>query len=130
MLLALLISIPVYVCVSSSTPIVASLLTKGLVPGAAVILLLAGPATNSSTVLAAKQMFGGKGALGYSFGIVFTSVAFGLVAQSLYPNLGQEVLMLQENEHSHVSLINNVAAVALLLLLTSKFYGSRIKLPF
>lgn len=130
MLFALFVSIPIYVCASSSTPIVASLLTKGLVPGAAVVLLLAGPATNSSTILAAKQMFGGKGAICYSFGIIITAIAFGLLAQNLFPNLGQEVLTLQGHKHSHVSLIHNLAAIIILLLLTGRFYSQRIKSLF
>ncbi len=130
MLLALVISIPIYVCASSSTPIVASLFTKGLVPGAAVILLLAGPATNSSTMLAAKQMFGNKGAVGYSLGITLTSIMFGLLVQTLFPNLGEGVLVLKENEHAHIGFINNIAAVTILLLLTSKFLSLKIKLLY
>ena len=46
----LLISIPLYVCATGSIPIAASLIAKGVLPGAALALLIAGPATNSVTI--------------------------------------------------------------------------------
>ena len=42
----LFIGIPVYICATASTPIAAALITSGLSPGAALVFLLAGPATN------------------------------------------------------------------------------------
>lgn len=50
MFLMLVISVPMYICATSSTPIAASLLLKGLSPSAALVFLLAGPATNALTI--------------------------------------------------------------------------------
>jgi len=41
---------PLYVCATASTPIAAALILKGLSPGAALVFLLAGPATNVATM--------------------------------------------------------------------------------
>ena len=53
MLLMLAVGIPLYICATASTPIAAALILKGVSPGAALVFLLAGPATNiaSLTVL-------------------------------------------------------------------------------
>ncbi len=58
MLALLLVSIPLYMCASASTPIAAALMLKGLSPGAALVFLLAGPATNAATVLQLAATFG------------------------------------------------------------------------
>ena len=50
MLVMLIAGIPMYVCATSSTPIAAALILKGLNPGAALVFLLAGPATNAATI--------------------------------------------------------------------------------
>ena len=49
LLIMLIIGIPLYICASASTPIAAALVLKGLSPGAALVFLLAGPATNAAT---------------------------------------------------------------------------------
>ncbi|HPO44699.1 MAG TPA: SO_0444 family Cu/Zn efflux transporter [Spirochaetota bacterium] len=46
MFIMLLIGIPLYICASASTPIASALIAKGMAPGAALVFLLVGPATN------------------------------------------------------------------------------------
>jgi HflK protein len=58
MLAMLLISIPVYTCASSSTPLAVALVMKGLSPGAALVFLLAGPATNLGSVVVLLKFLG------------------------------------------------------------------------
>jgi HflK protein len=58
MLAMLLISIPVYTCASSSTPLAAALVMKGLSPGAALVFLVAGPATNLGSVVVLLKFLG------------------------------------------------------------------------
>jgi HflK protein len=58
MLAMLFISIPVYTCASSSTPLAAALVMKGLSPGAALVFLLAGPATNLGSVVMLLKFLG------------------------------------------------------------------------
>ncbi len=58
MLVMLVISIPIYTCASASTPIAAALVMKGLDPGAALVFLLAGPATNMAAVIVLLKFLG------------------------------------------------------------------------
>ena len=82
--LMLVIGVPMYICATASTPVAAALVAKGLDPGAALVLLLAGPATNIATVLVVKQ-FLGKRVLGvYLASIAFFSLLFGWTVNQLY----------------------------------------------
>ena len=58
MLLMLVISIPLYVCATASVPIAASLVASGLPPAVALVFLMAGPATNLTTMGAIRKRFG------------------------------------------------------------------------
>lgn len=91
MLAMLLVGVPMYVCASSSTPIAASLLLKGLSPGAALVFLLTGPATNATTIMAMGRAFGGALTGVYVGAIVACSLALGLLANRLYGLLGLDV---------------------------------------
>ena len=79
MLIMLLVALPVYVCATSSTPLVAVLLAKGLCPGAAIVFLLAGPATNITTILALSKELGKRGLAVYLAGIIGVSLFFGFL---------------------------------------------------
>ena len=57
MLVMLLLSIPLYTCASSSTPMAAALAIKGLSPGAALVFLLAGPATNLGSLVVLSKFW-------------------------------------------------------------------------
>ena len=60
MLFLLLISVPLYICASASTPLAAALVAKGVSPGAALVFLLAGPATNTATIFLLTRQFGSR----------------------------------------------------------------------
>jgi uncharacterized protein len=91
MLAMLLVGIPMYVCASSSTPIAASLLLKGLSPGAALVFLLSGPATNATTIAVMTRSFGPAITVLYVVSIAVCSLAFGLLANHLYAFLGFDI---------------------------------------
>lgn len=58
MLIMLAASVPLYMCASASTPVAAALIIKGISPGAAMVFLLAGPATNATTIVMLTRQFG------------------------------------------------------------------------
>jgi len=78
MLLMLLLAIPVYTCASASTPIAAALVLKGLDPGAALVFLLAGPATNIGAVIVLLKFLGTRVVTIYLASIAIVSVLAGL----------------------------------------------------
>ena len=80
----LVAGIPMYVCATSSTPIAAALIMKGLNPGAALVFLLAGPATNVATLSMVSGMLGKRSVAIYLAAIVVCSFAMGLLVDFLY----------------------------------------------
>jgi uncharacterized membrane protein YraQ (UPF0718 family)/copper chaperone CopZ len=93
MLLMMLVGIPLYVCASASTPIAASLIYKGISPGAALVFLLTGPATNAVTISAIVQSLGRKVAAVYLAGIAVVSLALGLVLNLLAAEFGFKAII-------------------------------------
>ncbi len=92
MLFMLAISIPMYVCAVESTPIAAMLILKGLSPGAALVFLLAGPATNLATIMIIYKSFGRVFLAIYLVTIAFTSIVAGLALNALLAFTGWTVL--------------------------------------
>lgn len=85
MIAVLIIAIPMYVCATGSIPIALSLMIKGLSPGTALVLLMAGPATNFASFTLISREMGRKSAIIYISSIVVGAVAFGLVIDYLLP---------------------------------------------
>ena len=65
MILIILISIPMYICATASTPIAAGMMLAGISPGAALVFMLAGPATNIATLMVVKNELGFRSLIGY-----------------------------------------------------------------
>ncbi len=84
MLVMLLVGIPLYVCATASTPIVAALALKGLSPGAALVFLLAGPATNMATIAVVAKILGKRIAAVYVTVIASVSLLLGIAVNALY----------------------------------------------
>ena len=77
MLLVLCIAIPMYICATGSIPIAVALIMKGLTPGAALVLLMAGPACNVASMLVIGKRLGKKTLLLYLFAIIASTVVAG-----------------------------------------------------
>jgi uncharacterized membrane protein YraQ (UPF0718 family)/copper chaperone CopZ len=77
MLVMLAIGIPLYVCTTGSLPIAAALVRAGMSPGAALVFLMAGPATNAATIAAIWRALGRRVTAIYLGTIVVGSLLFG-----------------------------------------------------
>jgi uncharacterized membrane protein YraQ (UPF0718 family) len=88
MLVMLAAGIPMYVCATASTPIAAALILKGLNPGAALVFLLAGPATNAATINLVRTIFNTRTLVIYLFMIAVTSLAMGICVDAVYEFMG------------------------------------------
>lgn len=84
LLVMLAVGIPLYICATASTPVAAALVLKGLSPGAALVFLLAGPATNAATVTVVARYFGKAATAIYLCAIAVCAVAFGWLTDRLY----------------------------------------------
>jgi len=85
MLLILVIAIPVYICATASVPVAAVLMLKGLSPGAALVLLMAGPATNAATITMIGKILGKKSLIGYLGAIITGALLSGLFIDYFLP---------------------------------------------
>ncbi len=83
MLLVLLIAIPMYVCATGSIPVAVALMMKGLTPGAALVLLMAGPACNIASILVVRKVLGLKTMCIYLASIVVGAVSMGFAVDYL-----------------------------------------------
>ena len=84
-LFVLLFSIPMYLCATGSIPIAVALMLKGLTPGAALVLLMAGPASNAASILVINKVLGRRSLLIYLFSIITGAILFGLAIDYLLP---------------------------------------------
>lgn len=86
--IALAVGIPLYVCATGSIPIAVSLIAKGFSPGAALVFLIAGPATNTITIYFVRQKLGKKSLYAYLLGISITALSLGFIFNYLWRILG------------------------------------------
>lgn len=83
MLLVLCIAIPMYICATGSIPIAVALIMKGLTPGAALVLLMAGPACNMASLLVVGKTLGRKTLVLYLLSIITGAVAAGFLIDQM-----------------------------------------------
>jgi uncharacterized membrane protein YraQ (UPF0718 family) len=84
MLVMLVVGIPLYICATASTPIAAALIFKGVSPGAALVFLLAGPATNITSLSVLLGIFGKRATAIYLSSIAVISVLCGVTLDAVY----------------------------------------------
>ena len=85
MLLVLLMAIPMYLCATGSIPIAVALILKGITPGAGLVLLMAGPASNIASILVIRKVLGARTQALYLGSIIVGAIAAGLVIDLLLP---------------------------------------------
>ncbi len=83
MLAAMAVGIPLYVCATASTPIALALIHAGLSPGAALVFLISGPATNSAALTTLWKILGRRAAILYLVTVAVASLATGLAVDGL-----------------------------------------------
>lgn len=124
-LVMLVVALPLYVCATASTPIAASLLLKGLSPGAALVFLLAGPATNGATITVMLKTLGKRAAGLYVAAIVICSLALAWVVDQLYVGLGLDIrAVVSEVAETLPHWVGVVSGVILILLVARSFLQS------
>lgn len=114
MLVMLVVGIPMYVCATASTPIAAGFLMAGISPGAVIVFLMAGPATNMATLGIINQQMGKRTMLLYLLGIMSTSLLSGFAINWL---VSANDINITEHLKAHTGLIPFWLQVISLLLL-------------
>ncbi|MBN1806753.1 MAG: SO_0444 family Cu/Zn efflux transporter [Sedimentisphaerales bacterium] len=115
MVVMMFLGIPVYVCATASIPVAAVLILKGLTPGAALVFLITGPATNAAAFTTIWKALGGRTALIYLFTVAFSALCAGILLDLIFPHLGPSV-----RTHLHrmePSILGHISGIALLTVL-------------
>lgn len=83
MLVILAVAVPMYICSTGSIPVAAALMMKGLSPGAALVMLMAGPAVNAASILVVHKAMGRRFTALYLLTVVGFTVVFGLLLNAV-----------------------------------------------
>lgn len=124
MLIVLLFAIPMYLCATGSIPIAVALMLKGLSPGTALVLLMAGPAVNVASLLVIGKVMGRKSLITYLFSIISCAILFGLGIDYLLPREWFTLPLAHIHScHScsELSYFNTVCTIVLAILLLNAF---------
>ena len=119
MFIIVAVAVPMYVCATGSIPIAAALMLKGMSPGCALVLLMAGPAANLASMFVVNKSFGRKATAVYLMSIIGGAMGFGLLVDYL-PGMRDafvNALPCHMMHHEHMmgaSWLNTVCSIALL----------------
>ncbi len=123
MIAVVIVAVPMYVCSTGSIPIALSLMLKGLSPGAAFVLLMAGPAANFASIIIVGKSLGKKAAGVHLGTIVAGAIAIGLCIDYLMPRSWFTMPLVEGESHCHlhVGLFAAICSAVLLILLVNAF---------
>lgn len=114
MLVMLAIGLTVYVCSTGSVPIVVSLILAGISPGAGLVFLIAGPATNITTIVTLFKIIGVKITLVYLLTLSITAIISGYLLNMLIDSA--HVAEIVHSSHDELSLFNQLCGAVLVFL--------------
>lgn len=123
MIAVVIVAVPMYVCSTGSIPIALSLMLKGLSPGAAFVLLMAGPAANFASIIIVSKSLGKKAASIYLGTIIIGAIGIGMSIDYLMPRDWFTMPMVagQTNCHLDVGLFPGICSGLLIILLINAF---------
>lgn len=129
MLAVVAVAVPMYVCATGSIPIALSLMMKGLSPGIAFVLLMAGPAANFASVMILSRTQGRRATAVYVSSVVLTAVAFGLIIDAFLPASWFAVGSFTAAEACHITpgLFPTLCSILLGALLLYTFISGKLK---
>ncbi len=130
MLLVLAFAIPMYLCATGSIPIAVALMLKGLSPGTALVLLIAGPAVNVASAMVIGKVMGKRTLFIYLSSIIVCSILFGLGIDYLLPREWfTEPLSVIHDGHDHGVSYFNIGCFILFTVLLCNAFTQKYKHP-
>ena len=123
-----LVGIPLYICASASTPIAAALVAKGFSPGAGLIFLMTGPATNTGTIAIIVSQFGARFAGIYVGIVIAVTVVLGILIDVLLLAAGLSITVnLEASDSPAILFLQWTGAVTLIALIIWRFRAGALK---
>ena len=131
MLLVLACAVPMYLCATGSIPIAVALMLKGMTPGAALVLLMAGPAVNVASILVIRKVLGKRTLWLYLAAIVGGALAFALGIDYLLPRewFTESLATITAACHTHTPWFNILCTIVLLALLVNALVRRFVRKP-
>jgi len=129
MLVMLVVGIPLYICAVASTPVAAGLLVAGVSPGAVLVFLLVGPATNAGGIMLIKKELGNKVTMIYLAGISLVSLIMGYLLDWSIAFYNFQIDARQQQQNNIIPESLSLIAALLLLLLVVPVIRNRL-MPF
>lgn len=128
-LIMLVAGIPIYICATASTPLAAALILKGVSPGAALVFLLAGPATNAATMTVVGKTMGRKSLAIYLSSIAVTSLIAGYILDLIFIGTGVNITgqIFTESESSAWLWIETAMSILLLILIARSLWLEKLE---
>ena len=120
MLVMVVVGIPMYICAVASTPVAAGLILAGVSPGAALVFLLVGPATNIAGLALIRKELGTKVTIVYLLGLASISVAMGLLLEYLLQTSTFEIDVRMGEANMMLPMVLSWGSAILLLVLAIK----------
>ena len=120
-----LLGVPIYVCASGATPLVAVLLHKGVSPGAAIAFFLTGPATSLTTFGALRGPHGRRGAAAFAVTMIAAPTVLGWIVDAVLPHERPETLHVAAHEPATPIQIASLALLAVLVAVSLVRHGPR-----
>ena len=120
MLIMLFVGIPLYICATASTPIAAAMVLKGISPGTALVFLIAGPATNITSLTVLFGALGKRATLIYLSIISVSAVLFGLLLDNIYAYFNISAMAVVGDAAEIIPLYAKIIGVIILSILSIK----------
>jgi uncharacterized membrane protein YraQ (UPF0718 family) len=92
MVVMMFLGIPIYVCATASIPVAAALILKGLTPGAAIVFLMTGPATNAASFATIWKILGRGTAITYIVTVAACALLSGIILDSIARGVDFEIV--------------------------------------
>lgn len=132
-IIMLAFAIPLYVCATGSIPIAAALIGKGFTPGAALVFLIAGPATNTVTISFVYSKLGKRAFIVYLIVIILVSLFMGWIFNLVWQGLGGDVGLIMPHGQALPPTLTAACGIVLIILIAKGFLpkkkGLREEIP-
>jgi len=123
MVVMMILGIPVYVCATASVPVAAVLILKGLTPGAALVFLMTGPATNAASFVTIWKILGKTTAITYLATVAGCALLAGIALD--YIAVGVDFEVVTRPGWMLPTIVKQISAVALLAVLAFAILSER-----
>ena len=129
---ALIVGIPIYVCATGSVPLAQAMIHMGISPGAALVFLITGPATNTATLATVWKILGRRSAIVYLLAVAVFALLSGLLLDFLFAQNWVSPEWMPAMDHQHETIpawLKTGGAWALVALMLLALVWPRLPKP-